>query len=515
MPDSFETRKESGFSEQRVHEAFRRVRNRLVKYDPDEVVFRCIAKLNERPSDPVRQLESYPPWRLLLLAKWALVHGEVPATPRRLTERAFDDLNRRMWDLEGVLRLPSEYETLLLWLKGVAFQQFGLQREFNRTTFSRQSLLFGPLKENHKLKAWFSEQCGITIGDFVDLSALLMVALVGDERKSVSVDELVKVFTDWDRSTVERYLDLLGPGLAELRLRLREEQNTSLPVSLEYYESSPLRRTPLLKHNGRYFPFSPVLLARSLETFIYDTLSEADRYLFLNLFWKVFQRYVGSSVLRLGGQTLAEGDLKKLPGKGKVVDYLCLDGSLRVLVEAKAVEMPYSGKVGPRAETVKRATRNSVLKGIEQGFDTIARLRGQGDAKEAGNSHFEDYLLIVTYKDLFMGNGVMFRDAVARDKLNEMVALHDGEPPIPFDHIYIMSIDDFDLLAETIAKGRASLADVLRHAVDADSSSSTRKYTFEQHIMAKCPGAQFPEWLVCEFHDILNRNTSGLVETNK
>ena len=41
------------FSEERVNAAFRRVRNRLRKHFPLEIVLACIKKLNEEPTDHI------------------------------------------------------------------------------------------------------------------------------------------------------------------------------------------------------------------------------------------------------------------------------------------------------------------------------------------------------------------------------------------------------------------------------------------------------------------------------
>jgi hypothetical protein len=71
--------------------------------------------------------------------------------------------------------------------------------------------------------------------------------------------------------------------------------------------------------------------------------------------------------------------------------------------------------------------------------------------------------------------------------------------------MYFMSVGDFDLLAGGIAEGKFDLVRTLEHAVKADASFQTKKFTFGQHIDDICPQAQPPKWLVDEAKCVLDR----------
>ena len=86
-----------------------------------------------------------------------------------------------------------------------------------------------------------------------------------------------------------------SPSLKEKLIR---EKLPNLEISHEAYEATPLRETPLLKHGSKYYPFSPELLARSLETLIYDTLRSDNPNDFMNKFGSMFEKYVGYSISR-------------------------------------------------------------------------------------------------------------------------------------------------------------------------------------------------------------------------
>ena len=496
------TDEQTPFSENRVWEGFRRVRNRLQKHYPEQVIFACIEQLNERPPDRIQHWRFYPPWRLLLLIKWASAYGDYISPGRRpLTPKDFNYLVNLMHDLEGMQRPPARFEDLFLFFRKMAFQQFWLQSELNPSAFGRQSLLFNHLVETHSLKKWFRERHSLTVTQFIDLASILIAACVAGQARSVTVDSLHAMCGKHDKTVIRRFLDLLSVDFDQLRTSLLAPQARAYTVSREMYENTPLRRTPLLRYRNTYYPFYPTLLSRSLETLAYDTLRDRDAQQFMDKFAPVFEKYVGASVSRIGLPILTEQELKATTGRGKVVDYVITSGSARVLLDAKGVEMAYLGMVDDDPEIVRDKTKASIFKGIEQGFDTVTSLNRVHP--QTGDS--EDYLIVVTFKDLLIGNGKLFHESVATEKLDELVSRYGGHAPIPFEHMYFMSIDDFDVMASAIAAGCINLTAMLRHAVEVDSKYQTAKFVFGQHIYDVCPSLKTPDWLSTEFRNVLDR----------
>jgi hypothetical protein len=288
-------------------------------------------------------------------------------------------------------------------------------------------------------------------------------------------------------------------------LFLAKEQRAH-KFSYEAYEKTSLRETPLLKHNSNYYPFSVELLARCVETFIYDILRGDNPEDFMDKFGPIFERYVGSSISNMNITFFRERELMNtLRGSGKLVDYLLIDKDAKVFVDAKGVEMSYLGMVGHQPQVIKDKTRDSVIRGIQQGFETAKRLEGIDRINGIEIGKADNYLIVVTFKDLFVGNGVDFYEYVAKDTLNRLVSQTGGQVPVPFEHMYFMSIDDFDLLAGGVAEGKIDLVGTLEHAAKADASLQTKKFTFGQHINDICPEAQSPKWLVDEAKYILDR----------
>jgi hypothetical protein len=494
------------FSEEAVNEAFRRVRNRLRKHYPEEIILACIGKLNEKTCNSLEQLRNYPPWRLLLLIKWTIMFGEYLAPHRkRLTVNNFIYLINLMHDLDGHLRLPSQYEGILLFLRNIAFQQFWLQHQMNLADFSRQSILFDRLNSNHRFQKNFAAKSGITISQFLDLSIMLVSRFLETKEISVTKEWFRNVSEYYENGIVQKFLEFLSSDIVTLKTNFSKTIDSGHKISYEVFEKTPLRHTPLLKLSEKYYPFSPNLLARSLENKIYDTLRRDNPGEFMNRFGPIFEKYVGDSISKAGIPYLKENDLRRVIPDSKIVDYLIVDNGTNVLIDAKGVEMAYLGMVGHQPEIITDKTRDSVVKGIQQGFDTASRLKEINEVNGISIGKENDYLFVVTFKDMFLGNGRDFHDSVARATLDKIVLKYEGIAPIPYDHMYFISIDEFDLILSAVSSKEITLTSLLEKSINNDAVFETKKFTFEQHIREFCPKVQPPEWLHDEFTKITDK----------
>lgn len=497
---------ESHFNEERANGAFRKVRNRLRKHLPFEIIAACIKKLNEQPVNRIQHLTMYPPWRLLLLIKWTFIYGEYLSPNRKkLTVNDFNYLLNLMHDFQGSLRLPNEYDNIFLFFRNMAFQQFWLQREFNMAYFARQSLLFGKLENKHPFERMFVEKCGVSISEFIELGMMIMTRFTIEKQMSVTSHWFRTVADKYKLGAIQKFLDLLSIDFNSLREKLIKEKQPNRKISYEAYEQTPLRRTPLLKHDSKYYPFSVELLARCLETFIYDTLRSDDPNDFMNKFGLIFEKYVGNSVSNTKIKHFTERQLTDiLPGEGKLVDYLLIDKNNKIFIDAKGVEMSYLGMVGHEPEVITDKTRNSIVKGIQQGFETAKRLGNVERIGEIETGSGNNFLIVVTFKDMYVGNGTDFYEYVAKETLDKIIGQSGNKASIPFEHMYFMSIDDFDLLTSGIALGEINLTEILDHAVKCDALTPTKKFTFKQHLYNKYPNAKAPLWLIDESKYVLD-----------
>lgn len=177
-----ETMTPEDFSLETYSNAFKRFRNQYRKYPLQQIVFASIQFINQPKLSKLEQLERKP-WFFLLLIKW--VFGDPLAhksTKKPLTTAAFQRLVAQLDDLEGKARLPSQFESIGLFMRAMASQQLQYQRELASQYIARQSLLFSPLEENHTIHTNFIELTGLTINQYLDLSFITFVGMLQDEK---------------------------------------------------------------------------------------------------------------------------------------------------------------------------------------------------------------------------------------------------------------------------------------------------------------------------------------------
>ena len=170
--------------------------------------------------------------------------------------------------------------------------------------------------------------------------------------------------------------------------------------------------------------------------------------------------------------------------KGKVVDFLVADGDANVLIDAKGVEMSQSGMTAIKRGTVRRATKTSLIKAFEQGHEVAARLPQLEASHPIIKHRTTTYLLAVTYKELYIGNGATLAAMAGATELEKIRSAHAEDTLIPFENIYFLSIQEFENLMHLVSGGDIGLVEALEMAKKSDSDMSSHKFTFDLHINA-------------------------------
>ncbi|MDG3419838.1 hypothetical protein P5E09_25125, partial [Vibrio parahaemolyticus] len=148
-------------------------------------------------------------------------------------------------------------------------------------------------------------------------------------------------------------------------------------------------------------------------------------------------------------------------------------GSLRV-------ELPYLGKVSDDPKVILGKVKSSALKAIKQANSLNNHIYQHGisslDHKE------NNYLLVVTYKELYLGSGQTFYDSIAKEAIDEIYKGIFNDARIPLKNIYFISVESFDYLCSVIKRSDLTFAKVLEHAKEADQDTPTMKFDFQQHL---------------------------------
>lgn len=495
------------FSEENFFAAYKKIRNQFRKYSPHSIVNTALDYLRKPTSNSVDELQKHP-WLVFLLLKWVLLDEQFYSHGKQnISKQEFEALLNKMHGLgsKSIVRMPSEYAHFRLWLRNISYQQFLYQNAFNGSAFARQSLLFDKLPSSHAFRMEFGKITNIPLSDFFELSAMLLSRFVDGKNTSVDISWFTPVKDRYNESVVQSFLNILSLDLEALRNYLIAESNNKKIRSSEYYEETLLVRFPLLKVNNVYHLWHPMLFNRGLEYTVYDTLRTPNPSNFMNVFGRIFEAYVNRSIQYLGLPYLTEKQIQHWLGNTqKVTDFLITEDGANIFVDAKGVEIAYLGKVSHNPEIVLDKVETSALKGIEQGFQVVHCLTTQNASKHPFQASNENYLLIVTFKELYLGNGKTFYEAIAREKIDALIK--DGEPfPIPLENIYFITVDDLDQVANFVKKGKVKFVELLRKVVSEDQSADTMKFHFRQHLFEFWADSGNPQYIDEEIEKIFSR----------
>lgn len=463
-------------------EAFKTLRNRLRLLRIGEVIGACLRALNHPHAQKLERIRHYRPWEILLLFKWALLHGEWRDSLTRPMrgEGEFHHLVNLTGEVFNCARLPSHYDALPLFMRNMAYQQFWLQGGLSGGGLSRQSFIFGGLPENHGFRRVFRERLHLDIPDFLEMSVMLLPKiLLEEEPPAFTRNWFAPAAQRLPEGAVDAFLGALSVDVDGAR-DLSASKHIK-DINWELFERTPFQARPLLRVAHQYVPLSRVLLARTLELFVYRFLRDFDAAQFMQTFGPLFERYVHRLLNYAGTPYWNEEQLiAACPGK-KVVDALIPAGDDNILLDAKGIEFPEIGMITHLPDIVRDRAKPSILKAVEQAYSTVASLHSDRQSKvRLGTGR--NYLLVVTMQDTFLGNGSGFFGIVGPDELERIQQRYGGTEFIPADHMYFVAIEDLEVLCSLVKNGATTFAQTLNEAREDDSVGTTKKFVFQQHL---------------------------------
>lgn len=429
--------------------------------------------LNHPDAASIERIKLYEIWHLLLLVKWTIIYGR-SIHRRHLIPATKDEVHGLLnltKDLGDNVREFQSRSDVYLWMRNLAFQQFWIQRKaYLEFDVARQYLLFGTLDKNHAFQQWFKGTAGVSMLDFLELSWGLFVRVLADKQWSVTESYFSGIADRYEDNTVSHFLHAFSHSVLGARAWLHaydaEVPESVRGIEYEYFAPTPFARYPLIRHYENYYVISPDLLLNCLTELVYDLLKADYGGEFMNRFGRMFEDLVGKSIRSLYEFIITESDLKrhfKNRPDQRLVDYIIVDDECNIFIEAKAVTMSLRGMVTDLSGTVRSQTK-PVLQGIEQAYAVAQTLTKDKEVCGVRIGDRKNYLIIVTFKDLFLGNGQLYRDQIAPAEIEKVIANSGGEELIPLSNVFVVSIDDFDALLGNVLGGRKSLADQLESA---------------------------------------------------
>jgi len=470
--------------------AFKPLRNKLKQFSFDSILSLSVQKLHELKSYPIQEVTKYPPWFLLLLIKWSALHSD-PGYRRYCHASAndFDKLVNLVHEIFGNVRLPSQYSSRYIFLKNTAFQQLLFQIPLSSSDIGRQILLFDHLPAKPVVGELFLDCTGFLVSDFLELVTVLVGHFLtsGDINISSSYFEPLGLAPQ----VVLRFLDTLSLDTIGLKPFFEAEDSRFQSFESTLHAQTPLKQRPLLrfKDKDRYVCYSPNLLFHAVSTLMYDKLKDHSPESFSPEFGQIFERYIKMGLEYAELSFSDESQLKKKYSGSLVVDFMIPLEDCNILIESKAIELSSLARVASDARVVSSNLRNSITKAIRQGLTITTRLAEDGGPKEC-------FLFVVTFKDLYVGNGKDFLEHTPAGKEIEefMQEKQMDAKSLPFDHIYFLAPREFEWFLFLVREHKLSPADIIRKVIEGEKRD--KKLQFGQHLRSMFPNMVGPPGFV-------------------
>jgi hypothetical protein len=456
--------------------AYKGVRNRLRKYKPTSVLSRALEVLWQ-PADSKFTEMQRAPWNVLLLVKWALLDRHASdKLGRDMPMQAFDAIRQELWSF------PDRVDLLLkgtmpfrLFLRRMLFQQVEFQRRVT-PGFVRQPALLGSLPADHPLRVLFRAKAGLEPLDFLDL-ALAAHGPILEGKAQMARAWFEPLLAAYGAEKINAFLRCISADYGELTAFVRGLPDADERKASEHFHFTPLKRLPFLRTQGVYRCWHPMVFLRSMEEFAHLIMSESGAE-YVGRFSKVFERHVITEISKTREHFYDEVELRKLFGDTiEIPDAAIPMGSYNIIIESKAGLFDDSIMAIGNPEIFRHKTK-ALAKAVQQGWSASVAFRGRNAPQDLRGAT-EDYLFVVSNKPVNVGSGADLRSIYPEGELT--YPNDDVKSLLPLEHIYFVSVDEFERLIAS-SSDVSALQAFLQKAVRLDASPATGKTFFDDHL---------------------------------
>jgi hypothetical protein len=465
---------------------FKPIRNKLGEHDITSLVINATKKLHEIENKTPADFRGWSPWLLLLLIKWSYEFGGQKYPSKSVDESKLAKIITLIKNFEESFQTSFLDEAKIYsvpkFLRILAFQQFWFQSGFGTWHITRSLVLFCSLPSDHPIQKAFFKVMSISMLDFLELGFLVWVWLKkGKSRIKFDPDYIFSLST-YDPKTIEAFLHGISLLIDEVNDYLRNRPQAIKNISLQPNETTPFVRYPLLKLGNEYLVYSRRVYEVTLGNIFYDIMKREGGSSLSEQFASELEKYVKNAFLQVKLKFYSEVELKYHLKGEKVTDFLLPFDDCTVLLEIKSCEMRPSVKVNPKTQQLINELQDSVIKGTIQGISLVNTLKQSKDGLVIPNRD-KFFLLIVTYRELFLGHGrsawdEFLREAVIKELANTQIDINAILP----DHIITLNIEEFDLLIAALNNKNITLPEILNRVVKNNADVHTMKLSFIQHL---------------------------------
>lgn len=420
------------------YEGYKTIRNAIRKFSKRDLLkYLVIQSKKVSQAGPEVWSKGYVPWEILLLSRWVIldwnsISGKLPATTNQIN--ALINRLKSFLDTDEPLLTSGSRHGLNKFMRRMAFQQFWHQQAVDHSKVGRTiELLIKPVF-SEKIDRSLREKYGVSRKTMFDV--LLMLWVTFDEKEVTHINQSFFKGISSDKLRLQCELFLRNFSLSEKDFEEFNINNPPRNYYLEVFEKPPLTKKPLLRMDNEYYLWSFSFLNDLLENGLYDHLKLANSEVFGDEFGPIFERYIEKRLNNYNLPFIKEHELKKL-GAPKQVDFALKGGLGRLLIEAKAIEASRHARLNSTDEILTNAYKKDIVKALAQAHTYI-------EWTQITEPELPTYLLVVTYKELFLGNAENTWDEFIEQSIRDHYKIESFK--LAPENIFFLSIGAFDQL---------------------------------------------------------------------
>lgn len=496
-------------------EVARSIRNRLRRYNLKSIINIGLKKLARSHSNKRQELLTMP-WLVALVIKLAIEDSLVGMeVGEECTESEFVSCCNDIWNSKQNLDVPVQ--VMLLGLRSSMHTQLIFQNP-ESLGFLRWSALISRLDRENPSYILFERVFKMSPDDFM-LSATLLMSQFKAQSPSQPLN--LKIYSGLNEKLIIPFIgviDIFSKSLVELRkllkdeLRSRLQDGQSARPNSEKNEFPWLAKYPILKLDENYIQaWSSTIFFHGIEEAVHNRLSMFGQE-YTDSFSKVFESYVIELIRESSVHPITDEDFKKIGNKGmNAVDALIPSKLGNVFIESKMSLFPDDVLLSDKPFIVKRKLKR-IREAIVQGWKVGDLIRTEeikiADAKYAVN----DYLIIVTSRQLLFGNGIHLQRWIDEQFFNSILPESRFFAPsevqlshMPPQNIVILSIDEFEHLVGAVKSGKTTYLSFVKRYSEIVLDPETSKLLADQLIADDVDKWYVPDLIRKSGEDIQNR----------
>ena len=473
-------------------EFYIQVRNKLRQFNRESMLFNFIDILHSIEKGEQKSIlyqQGWCPWTFLLAIKWLMADWKnINATKEPTYNDIIFIINtiNRYHPTQDEVLYPNTSNKIVKILRRRAFQQAWLQESIDEFAVGRSVELFLNLPCNFNLDNFCMGLVGIGFEKYFYLLFIFWrksfeVSQSSEENSGIYLTDLFfqSLKSKYSKKDVETALNFVGLDFEQASVYCKKHMEKDKDIDGQIFEQSPFKYKPFLKTPMGYLAYSPKLIENYLINGFYDLCKKERGGSFCTEFGETFESYIKKSLDYNDFKYITETEMKGYKFS-KQVDFLLRASEGNILIEVKSTEARPIVKKNPLDKIMSSAYETSIVRGIIQGITVSDIICNKKIEPFYGKIN---YLLIVTYKELYLGSSASL--CAWEEFIKETI--EDKFSSVPIDaidpsRIFFLSVDAFDRFL-ILCKGNTDLMiEKLEEIIEKNEGHSTKRFTFSQHL---------------------------------